>query len=108
MANHPLYENIQINHCLLKTWEDKFIFFDIMDSTVHCNANLYKFEGYATNLNDGNLENDLNATIASIGIEGEYINTGCIYRNIDNQHQNSTLRLLFIIVNIKLTVSTTD
>ncbi len=39
VANNPLYENIQINHRLLETWEDKFIPSGIMDNIVHCNAN---------------------------------------------------------------------
>ncbi len=42
MANNALYENIQINHRLLKTWEDEFIPSDIMDNIVHCNADQHE------------------------------------------------------------------
>ena len=108
MANNPLYDNIQINYRLLKTWEDKFIFSNIMNSIVHCNANQYKCEDYATDLNDSNFENGLDAVIAGTGIERDHINIGCVYSDIDNQHQNLTLQLLSAIANIKPTISTTD
>ena len=108
MANNPLYKNIQINQCLLKTWEDKFIFSDIMDSSVYYNANQHKYKGYVTELNDGNFENNLNTAIASIGKERDHIHTCCIYSDIDNQCQNPTLQLLFAIANIKPIVFITD
>ncbi len=69
VANNPLYENIQINHRLLKIWEDEFIPSDIMDNIVHCNVDQHEREDYVTDLNNGNFENDLNAAIASTGIE---------------------------------------
>ncbi len=75
MANNPLYENIQINHRLLETWKDKFIPSDIVDNIVYCNADQHKCESYATDLNDGNFEYNLNATIAGTGIEGDHINS---------------------------------
>ncbi len=78
MANNLLYENIQINYRLLKTWEDEFIPSDIMDNIVYCNANQHEREGYTTDLNDGNFENDLDAAIVGTGIEGDHINSGCI------------------------------
>ncbi len=108
VANNLLYENIQINHHLLETWEDKFISSGIMDSIVSCNSDQHKREGYATDLNDGNFENDLNAAIASISIEGDHINSGYIYSDIDDQCQNPTLRVLSAVANIKPIVSTTD
>ncbi len=108
VANNPLYENIQINHRSLKTWEDEFIPSGIMDNIVHCNTDQHKREGYATDLNDGNFKNDLDATIAGTSIEGDHINNGCIYSNIDNQWQNPTLRLLSAGANIQAIVSITD
>ncbi len=56
-----------------------------MDSIIHCNANQHKREGYMSNLNDGNFENDLNTAIAGTGIEGDYINSDCVYSDIDDQ-----------------------
>ncbi len=50
-----------------------------MDNIVYYNANQHEREGYATDLNDGNFENDLDAAIAGTGIEGDHINSGCIY-----------------------------
>ncbi len=100
MANNSLYENIQINHCLFEIWEDKFTPSSIMDNIVHCNVNQHKCEGYATDLNDANFENDLDVAIASTGIEEDHINSGCVYSDIDNQRQNPTLQLLFTIANI--------
>ena len=79
-----------------------------MDSIVHYNVNQRKCESYVTNLNDSNFENDLNTTIASTSIERDYINTGCVYNDIDNQRQNLILQLLFAVVNIKLTIFTTN
>lgn len=108
MANSLLYENIKINHHLLKIWEDEFISFNIMDSIIHCNVDQYKRESYTTDLNDSNFENDLNTAIASTIIEKNYINSGCVYSDIDNQQQNPILQLLFAVTNIKSTVSTTD
>lgn len=91
VVNNPLYENIHINHCLLKTKEDKFIPSDIMDSIVHYNADQHKRETYATDLNDGHFENDLDVAIAITGIEKDHINSSCVYSNIDDQRQNFTL-----------------
>ncbi len=78
MANNPLYENIQINYRLLETWKDQFILSDIMDNIVHYNANHHECEGYATDLKDGNFENDLDAAIAGTGIEKDHINSGYV------------------------------
>ena len=85
MINNLLYKNIQINYRLLETLKDKFIFSGIIDSIIHCNANQHKCKGYATNFNNSNFENDLDATIAGTGIEGDHINSGYIYSNIDDQ-----------------------
>ena len=108
VANNPLYENIQINHRLLETWENKSISSGIIDSIVQCNANQHKREGYATDLNDGNFENDLHTAIAGISIKEDHINIGYVYSDIDNQRQNPTLQLLSAVVNIKPTVSITN
>ncbi len=73
-----------MNHRLLETWEDEFIPSGIMDNIAHCNADLYEREGYATNLNDGNFENDLDTAIAGTDIEGDHINSGCVYSDIND------------------------
>ncbi len=73
-----MYENIQINYRLLETCEGEFISSEIMDNIIHCNANQYEREGYITDLNDDNFENDLDVAIAGTGIERDYINSGCI------------------------------
>ncbi len=108
VANNLLYENIQFNHHLLETWEDKFIPFGIMDNIVHYNINQHECEGYATDLNDGNCENDFDAAIAGTGIEEDRINSGCVYSDIDDQRQNFTLWLLPTVANIQATISTID
>ncbi len=79
-----------------------------MDNIVHCNADQHEREGYATDLNDSNFENDLDTAIAGTSIEEDHINSNYIYSNIDDQRQNSTLRLLSAIANIQAIVSTTD
>ncbi len=79
-----------------------------MDNIVHCNADQHEREGYATDLNNGNSKNDLDVAIAGTGIEGDHINSGCVYSDIDDQRQNPTLRLLSAVANIQATVSTTD
>lgn len=79
-----------------------------MDSIVYYNANQSKCESYGTDLNDGNFRNDLDAIIVGTGIERDYINSGYVYNDINNQRQNSTLWLLSAVVNIKSTVFITD
>ncbi len=79
-----------------------------MDNIVYCNADQYKRENYATDLNDNNFENDLDVAIAGTGIEGDHINSSCVYSDIDGQWQNPTLLLLSSVANIQATVSTTD
>ncbi len=76
---------------MLETWDDKFIFSDIMDTMVHCDSDQHKRQGYATDLCDGNFENDPDAAITSAGIEGDHINSCCIYSDIDDRRQNPTL-----------------
>ena len=58
---------------MLKIWEDEFIFSYIMDSMIYFNANEYKCKSYTTDLNNGNIENNLNTTIVSISIKKDYI-----------------------------------
>ncbi len=99
IANNPLYNNIGINYRLLETWDDKFIPSDIMDTMVHCDFNQYKRQGYAIDLCD--FENNLDAAIANAGIEGDHINSVCVYSNIYNGRQNPTLCFLSAIGNIK-------
>ncbi len=93
---------------MLETWEDEFIPSGIMDSIIHYNADQHECKVYATELNYSNFENDLDVAMIGTGIEGDYINSGCIYSDIDDQRQNSTLQLLFIVVNIKPRVFTTN
>ncbi len=69
IANNPLYKNIGINHRLLETWDDEVMPSGIMDTMVHCDSDQHERQGYATDLCDGNFENDLDAAIASAGIE---------------------------------------
>ena len=108
MANNLLYENIEINQYLLKTWEDEFILFGIMNSIVHCNSNQHECKGYLTDLCDGNSENNLDAAIASTGIERDHINSGCVYSNINDKRQNPILRHLSAVGNIKAIAFTSD
>ncbi len=91
IANNLLYKNIGINHQLLETWDEKFIPSSIIETLVHCDSDQHKRQYYTIDLCDGNFENDLNATIASGGIEGDHINSGCVYINIDDGRQNPIL-----------------
>ncbi len=75
---------------------------------VHCDSDQHKRQGYATDLCDDNIENDLDAAIASAGIEGDHINSGCVYSDIDDGRQNPTLCLLSVIGNIKAQAPTPD
>ena len=75
---------------------------------IHCNSNQYKCEDYITDLNDGNFGYNLNAAIVGTYIEENYIHSGWVYSDIDNQQQNSTLPLLFAVANIKSTVCSRD
>ena len=108
VINHPLYENIQINHYLLKIRKDKFILSGIIDSIVHYNANQHQCKNYITDLNNGNFENNFDAIIIGTSIKRDYINSSCIYSDFDDQRQNPTLQLLSVVANIKLIVSTID
>lgn len=56
-----------------------------MDNIVYCNSNQQKRGGYATHLNNGDFENDLDAAIINTGIERNHINSDCVFSNIDNQ-----------------------
>lgn len=40
---------------------------------IYFNANEYKCKSYTTDLNNGNIENNLNTTIVSISIKKDYI-----------------------------------
>lgn len=79
-----------------------------MDNIIYCNSDQHKYERYSADFYDGNYENNFDAIIASTGIEGDYINIGCIYSDIDKRQQNSILQLLYAVANIKALVSTSD
>lgn len=91
IINNYFYENVDINYHLLKTWEDKIIFSDIIESMVHFDFNHHKCENYATELNNSNFENNFNAAIVNTGFKKDYINSGCEYSDINNRQQNSIL-----------------
>lgn len=59
--------------------------------------------GYAVDFYNGYYKNDLNIAIADTSIERDNINSGYVYSNIDNVHQNPILQILFVIGNIKAT-----
>lgn len=108
ITNNPLYKNIEINHWLLTTWDDKFISSDIIDIIVDCNSDQHKQEGYAIDFCNGNFENNLDTAISYVGIEGDHINFGCVYSNIDNRKPNLSFQLLSAIGNIKAQALTLD
>lgn len=99
-----MYKNIKINHYVLDKYENKFILFAINDNMIYCNLDHYKRMGYTYDFCDSNYKNDLDATIVYIRIEGDNINSSCIYSNIYNRWQNLTLQLLSAIGNIKATI----
>ena len=55
-----------------------------MDSIIHCNANQHKRQNYVTDLSDNNFENNFDVIITNINIEGDHINSGYIYNDIDD------------------------
>lgn len=77
----------------------------MIDSIVYCNVNQHKHEGYIIDLNNGNFENDFNATIVVTDIKKDYINNGYVYNDINDQLQKSTISLLSVVANIKPIVS---
>lgn len=85
MANNPLYENIKINHHSLKILKGKFISFNIIENMIYCSFDQHKYKNYVINFYNNNFENNLNAAIANISIEGDHINKSFIYNNIDNK-----------------------
>lgn len=69
---------------MLKLLENKFILSDIIDNIVHCNFSWYKYENYATDLNNSNFENHFNIATAITHIEKNHINSDCIFSNIND------------------------
>lgn len=84
IANNLLYKNIEINQRLINIWKDKFISSGIINNMVHCNPDHYKSVGYVVDLYNSNYKNNFDAAIVDTGIEGNNINSGCIYSNINN------------------------
>lgn len=84
MTNNPLYENIHINHCLLKIWKNKVILSGIMDNIIQFNADRNESKVYATNFKDYHFENDFNVVIAGTGMKGNHINSDYVYSDIDH------------------------
>lgn len=68
---------------------------------VICDPNNYKQKGYITNLNNGNVENDLNTAIVYTKMGNDQIYNKCIYSNVNNIKQNISLKLLSAITNVK-------
>ena len=58
---------------------------------------------------DNNFENNLDASIVNNKIEADQLYSGYVYGDIDDRRQNSILKLLSVIENIKLkTIVITD
>ena len=51
---------------------------------------------------DDNIENDFDAAIADTKIKVDQLHSECMYSDINNARQNSILKFLSIIDNIKL------
>ena len=62
-----------------------------MDSIIHYNSDYYKHKDYTTDLNTRNFENNLDVAIAGTYIEGDHINSSCVYSIIENKQQNLIL-----------------
>ena len=97
--NNPVYYNIGINYSLLQDWEEEFIPQGLLDQVVHCEPDNSERDSYAVPSNGENFENDLDHAITEAGIEGDAIQTGCVYSDIDDNRQNPTLKLLSAIDN---------
>lgn len=85
MANNLLYKDIEINYCLLNTWNKTFVFFCIINDIVNCNSDYHKHLGYVTNNGEDDLEKDFYITETDIEIKKNYIHCGYIYSDINNK-----------------------
>lgn len=56
-----------------------------MDSIMYCNINQHKYEGYRTDFNNNNFENNFNVVMMGTSIKENYINSSYVYSDIDNQ-----------------------
>lgn len=86
-----MYKDIEINHYLLNTEDDKFISSDITNKIINCNFDHYKHLSYTTNIYKNNPKNNFHTAIADIEIEKDYIYKSYIYNYIDNEKQNLIL-----------------
>lgn len=99
--HNSFYNDISINYPLLNVWENKFIPPGITDHLLLCDLDSQELEDYIALLHDDNFENDLDTAIANTGIETDQLHNGCVYGDIDNRRQDSILKLLSTIDNIK-------
>ena len=53
------YKDIKVNHCLLNTWDDKFIHSGVNDNMLYCNFNHTERLSYTADIYENNQENDL-------------------------------------------------
>ena len=81
--NNLLNCNIVINHDMLESMPDKFIFKKISSRIVIKNQDSEKRKGYGANLDTNNDENNLQHALGTAGIEDSGLLSGCIYTNVN-------------------------
>jgi hypothetical protein len=100
-SHNPLYHSIEINHSLLSTWPVSFIPPKLQESLiVHTDNDSEEREGYASNLSQGNFENELQASLGEQD-NNDIIATGCVFSDVESIRTNPDLKFISALILMK-------
>lgn len=72
-----------------------------MSQVLECDYDIQKWEGYITNLEAENFENDLYHVVKNEGLGDLGLLRSCLYTDSDNIWEHSTMQFVLVISNHK-------
>lgn len=98
--NNLLYWDVVINHDILSSMPDKYIFKGILLRLIIMEYNNSKCKSYGADLVENNNKNNLYHAIRAASINKLGIMSGCIYIDVNKSRQNPYLKLISAIYNL--------
>ena len=99
--NNILYRDVAIDFNFLQQWEDKFVPTGIVEHIVECGPNHFEKQGYCTDLEANNFEDNFYAAVDQTGSDNSILG-GCVYTDACQTREHPTSKLLSAIANNSL------
>ena len=99
--NITLYKDIVINLNFIDTWQEEFVLANGLSRVLEYDEDIQEREGYITDLEVGNFENNLYHAANNIRIGNSGLLSGCLYIDVNNTREHPTIKLVLAITSHK-------